>query len=153
MEKFPEYRKNDLYISSESYGGHYILELAKVIVEKDGKLNFKGFAVGNPYTDVYSGTPAMVDTLWGHQLLPLPVYAHYQETCRNSGKRDAAKCTALEYKLSSNYDGNLNPYALDYPVCVTDSLKKHGRAQRTWLLNYLFENYTNEDKKNLGNIS
>jgi len=39
--------------------------LAKQIVDSnaEGKnfvLNFKGFAVGNPYTDPYSGTPAMI---------------------------------------------------------------------------------------------
>ena len=38
--------------------------------------------------------------------------------------------------------GNLNPYALDYPVCTEDAatqrgLAKGGRSQRTWLLNHL----------------
>ena len=38
--------------------------------------------------------------------------------------------------------GNLNPYALDYPVCTEDSAKgrslaKHGRSQRTWLMNFI----------------
>lgn len=32
--------------------------------------------------------------------------------------------------------GNLNPYALDYPVCLEDSPRKSGRSQRTWLLNH-----------------
>ena len=156
LVKFPEYKNNSLYISSESYGGHYMPQLAKVIVDENSKglnnhLNFKGFAVGNPYTDKYSGTPAMVETLWGHQLLPAPAYLFYQQVCGSKSKVDAAKCTALEYKLCSNYDGNLNPYALDYPVCVGDSLKKKGRAQRTWLLNYLLDHHlTIDEKKQLG---
>jgi serine carboxypeptidase-like clade 2 len=67
--RFPEYSSNSLYISSESYGGHYMPTLAKQIVDSNAnsankKLNFKGFAVGNPYTDPYSGTPAMIDTYW-----------------------------------------------------------------------------------------
>ena len=35
--------------------------------------------------------------------------------------------------------GDLNPYALDYPVCVDDerTLAKKGRSQRTWLMNHL----------------
>jgi hypothetical protein len=32
--------------------------------------------------------------------------------------------------------GNLNPYALDYPVCLEDGPKKYGRGQRTWMLNH-----------------
>ena len=39
--------------------------------------------------------------------------------------------------------GNLNPYALDYPVCLEDSsraaLQRPGRTQRTWLLNFVLE--------------
>lgn len=40
--------------------------------------------------------------------------------------------------------GNLNPYALDYPVCTEDSAtqrgkSKFGRAQRTWFLNQQLE--------------
>jgi len=39
--------------------------------------------------------------------------------------------------------GDLNPYALDYPVCLEDSstnagrARKYGRGQRTWLLNHM----------------
>ena len=37
--------------------------------------------------------------------------------------------------------GDLNPYALDYPVCTEDASKrglaKGGRSQRTWLMNHL----------------
>ena len=29
-------------------------------------LNFKGFAVGNPYTDPYSGTPAMIEVTYDY---------------------------------------------------------------------------------------
>jgi serine carboxypeptidase-like clade II len=51
MDRFPEYRQNELYISSESYGGHYMPTLAKQIVDENSagerpRLNFKGFAVG-----------------------------------------------------------------------------------------------------------
>jgi len=49
LEKFPQYKGRDFYLISESYGGHYLPTLAKVIVENGG-VNFKGFAVGNPLT-------------------------------------------------------------------------------------------------------
>jgi len=64
LVRFPEYTGNSLYISSESYGGHYLPTWAKHIVQQNTILqktnitensypkilNFKGFAVGNPYT-------------------------------------------------------------------------------------------------------
>lgn len=39
--------------------------------------------------------------------------------------------------------GNLNPYALDYPVCLEDAstvagrARRNGRSQRTWLMNHM----------------
>ena len=157
MQRFPEYNSSDLYISSESYGGHYMPTLAKQIVDENsaaattGKpvLNFKGFAVGNPYTDPYSGTPAMFDTFWGHQLLPKPTYDAYQEKCVNSKKPNFKECVELQIEMNSIV-GNLNPYALDYPVCTTDSAARRGRAQRTWLLNQMLAKVAPLDRKRMG---
>lgn len=94
LKRFPEYEKNPLYISSESYGGHYLPTWAKKIVTENDKLknmssnssadngfprvlNFKGFAVGNPYTNLYSGTGAMLETFWGRQLIPKSLWDSY----------------------------------------------------------------------------
>lgn len=151
MKRFPEYSSNDLYISSESYGGHYMPTLAKEIVDQNtaGKyprLNFKGFAVGNPYTDVYSGTPAMIDTYWGHQLIAKPTYDEYQSKCVDGKVRHPRDCAQLEATMM-NQVGDLNAYALDYPICTTDSPSKKGRAQRTWLLNYLTGHHDKESRR------
>jgi serine carboxypeptidase-like clade II len=54
---YPDFAKNDFYISGESYAGHYIPELALKIFENTAKnpntaphSNMKGFLVGNPAT-------------------------------------------------------------------------------------------------------
>ena len=157
MVRFPEYSSNSLYISSESYGGHYMPTLAKQIVDENSAaattgnpvLNFKGFAVGNPYTDSYSGTPAMFDTFWGHQLLPKPTYDEYVSECVKAVRPNLKKCVQLQIDMN-NLVGNLNPYALDYPVCTTDSPARRGRAQRTWLLNQMLHKVAPEDRKLMG---
>ena len=141
MKRFPEYASNDLYISSESYGGHYMPTLAKEIVTQNANstnpaLNFKGFAVGNPYADVYSGTPAMIDTYWGHQMIPKPVYDEYAAKCVDSKVPHPKDCLNLEIEINTMV-GDINPYALDYPVCLEDSPARSGRAQRTWLFNHM----------------
>lgn len=55
--------RNDFHISSESYGGHYMPELAEEILKRNDQaridqsvpvINFAGFLVGNPYTDARS---------------------------------------------------------------------------------------------------
>lgn len=48
--KFPEYKKNEFYLTGESFAGHYVPELAQQILSYNEqstgfKINFKGFAV------------------------------------------------------------------------------------------------------------
>jgi carboxypeptidase C (cathepsin A) len=88
FNRFPQYRTNDLYVTSESYGGHYLPSLAKEIVDRNVEgnnpiLNFKGFAVGNPATTFYSAIPAGLDTYWGHQLISKPLWDRYSSDCVN----------------------------------------------------------------------
>eukprot|EP00597_Dinobryon_sp_UTEXLB2267_P017630 CAMPEP_0201114278 /NCGR_PEP_ID=MMETSP0812-20130820/78309_1 /ASSEMBLY_ACC=CAM_ASM_000668 /TAXON_ID=98059 /ORGANISM="Dinobryon sp., Strain UTEXLB2267" /LENGTH=479 /DNA_ID=CAMNT_0047377899 /DNA_START=9 /DNA_END=1448 /DNA_ORIENTATION=+ len=156
LTRFPDFKSNPLYITSESYGGHYMPTLAKQIVDSnaEGKnfvLNFKGFAVGNPYTDPYSGTPAMIDTYWGHQLIAKPIYDDYQAKCVNSIRKNVKDCISLEISIMNGV-GNLNPYALDYPVCVSSSSNmKTGYAQRLWLLHSKYSAYLSKDEiKSMG---
>ncbi|KAL3269548.1 hypothetical protein HHI36_008613 [Cryptolaemus montrouzieri] len=54
---FPELRKNEFFITGESYGGHYIPAISHTILRKnvdlpyDLKINLKGLAIGNGWTD------------------------------------------------------------------------------------------------------
>ena len=124
LKKFPEYSNSPLYITSESYGGHYMPTLADEIVnyneKNENKLNFKGFAVGNPYTDYYSGVGAEMETYWGKQLLPKPSWDKYVAggclDVKNQFNSSICSTYILDFMKKI---GNLNPYALDYPVCVT----------------------------------
>ena len=137
IRKFPEFAKSPLFITSESYGGHYMPTLANEIIEynekqTDKKLNFKGFAVGNPYTDYYSGIVAEMETYWGKQLLPKPLWDKYVNAgCLdivNQFNNSACTTSILEFTQKI---GNLNPYALDYPVCVS--------AQQVWMSDHIMK--------------
>jgi len=137
LQRFPEYANAPLYITSESYGGHYMPTLADEIVkynEQNGenKLNFKGFAVGNPYTDYYSGVGAEMETYWGKQLLPKPSWDKYVAggclDVKNQFNSSVCSTYILDFMKKI---GNLNPYALDYPVCVS--------AQQVWTTNMFYD--------------
>lgn len=73
-EKFPERMSNILYISSESYGGHYMPELSLKMLNSTDKFYiqhnlFRGILVGNPYVSFGSGEIAGANALWGLQLV------------------------------------------------------------------------------------
>ena len=138
LVKFPQYSKVPLFITSESYGGHYMPTLAYEIVKYNeqqdaNQLNFKGFAVGNPYTDYYSGVGAEMETYWGKQLLPKPSWDSYVKNgCLDVANQfNNSMCSTLILDFMKKI-GNLNPYALDYPVCVSQ--------QQIWTTNMLYEN-------------
>jgi hypothetical protein len=56
------------------------------------------------------------------------------EKCVKALRPNVKECIQLEVSLLNGV-GDLNPYALDYPVCTSDSPAKRGRAQRLWFLN------------------
>ena len=108
---------------------HYMPTLAVEIINfNDGlatensvdRINFHGFAVGNPYTDYYSGVGAEMETYWGKQLLPKPSWDVYVANgcLSTSGQLNNSVCSSLILDFMKKI-GNLNPYALDYPVCLS----------------------------------
>ena len=139
FDKFPHFNHTELYITSESYGGHYMPTWADAIINYNdaqefpqNRINFKGFAVGNPYTDYYSGVGAQMETYWGKQLLPKPLWDNYIENgCTDPVQLfNNSACSLLLLDFNKKI-GNLNPYALDYPVCLT--------SQQRTIHQFLFE--------------
>jgi len=62
--KFPEFSKNDFFITGESYAGVYIPTLSKELLDHaSSKVNLKGVAVGDPCTDSDAQADSM-DSLW-----------------------------------------------------------------------------------------
>ena len=125
LYKFPHFNNSELVITSESYGGHYMPTLANEIINYNdatdvNRLNFVGFAVGNPYTDYYSGVGAEMETYWGKQLLPKPSWDKYVANgCLNVEQQlNNSVCSYFIFDFMKKV-GNLNPYALDYPVCLS----------------------------------
>ena len=147
LERFPQFRSNPLYVTSESYGGHYMPTVSKEIVDRnkaglDKAINFQGFFLGNPATTFQSTTPASLETFWGHQLVSKPLWDQYTDNCITPIIKNVSICSEL-FTLMYVENRGLNPYALDYPVCTEDGksnagkAKKNGRAQRTWLMNHI----------------
>jgi carboxypeptidase C (cathepsin A) len=122
LKRFPEVQENEFYISSESYGGHYMPQLAKEIVDHndDGAINFKGLAVGNPYTNAFQNTVAQYTAYYHRGVVPAPIFNEWEASCTQEQQANTTKCVVLEGKMMRKMGHSINPYALDYPVCAAD---------------------------------
>jgi cathepsin A (carboxypeptidase C) len=122
FQKYPQFMKNEFYISGESYGGHYVPSLALRIhqgnANKEGQLiNLKGIFVGNGCTsddtDANSIPPFMVQ----HSLIPVSMYDQGVKDCNGDFYKNQQehKCASFLTQIWNKLDG-INPYYL-YDSC------------------------------------
>lgn len=98
--KFPQYKDRDLYITGESYAGHYVPQLAQLLIEfnKKGKLfNLKGIALGNPVLEFATDFNSRAEFFWSHGLISDSTYRIFTSVCNYS-----------RY-VSEYYRGSLSP--------------------------------------------
>jgi carboxypeptidase C (cathepsin A) len=127
FKRFPERIDNPFYIASESYGGHYIPQLALYILDHDtsGKINFQGFILGNPYVDPFTNAITEMNGYYMHGLLDKPSYDHFMNRCNDRTALISDECKSMAKQMLQKFEdhggphqlGGINPYALDYPVC------------------------------------
>lgn len=118
---FSNYQSNDFYITSESYGGHYMPTLGQAIVEGNNnngnpQINLIGIFVGNPFTNEAENRRGAYDTYYGKQMVSYPAWNEWYTDCKD-GDETSARCLALEGNINAQLGGDVDPYALDYPVC------------------------------------
>ncbi len=60
--KFPQFKSRSLYITGESYAGHYIPAISDFIIKNpDEDIKLKGVAIGNGWVDPYEQYPAYAE--------------------------------------------------------------------------------------------
>ncbi|GER43898.1 serine carboxypeptidase-like protein [Striga asiatica] len=75
FQRFPQYKSHDFYIAGESYGGHYVPQLANLVVEKnkialkDHLINIKGILIGNAELDDETDQKGMIEYAWDHAVI------------------------------------------------------------------------------------
>ncbi|XP_030913898.1 lysosomal protective protein [Geospiza fortis] len=85
LRLFPEYSKNDLFLTGESYGGVYIPTLAEWVMQ-DPSLNLKGIAVGNGLSSYEINDNSLVYFAYYHGLLGTELWKDLQAYCCSEGK-------------------------------------------------------------------
>jgi len=130
FKKFSQYYDQDFYISSESYGGHYMPTLAQKIKQKNDLTNFRGIFLGNPLTYMQYRNYGQYGTAWGHQLFPAPLWRDYKAANCFTSFPPSDACNKVTAKMDVMMAG-FDPYALDYDKCASDAAV--GRHER-WVL-------------------
>ncbi|KAJ9146171.1 hypothetical protein P3X46_028475 [Hevea brasiliensis] len=73
-EKFSEFKSRELFLTGESYAGHYIPQLAEVLLDHNArstgfKFNIKGVAIDNPLVRLDQDVPATYELFWSHGMI------------------------------------------------------------------------------------
>ncbi|KAG8196084.1 hypothetical protein JTE90_007824 [Oedothorax gibbosus] len=132
FQKFPQFKKNDFYITGESYGGIYIPTLSVRVLTGPAKINFKGFAIGNGYLDVANMTSSIVFFAYYHGLIGIKLWNTLSQYCCNGiatpqtcnfANPDSSDCSNAVSQVQDIINGGgLNVYNL-YADCAHSSEK------------------------------
>ncbi|EMS58878.1 Serine carboxypeptidase-like 34 [Triticum urartu] len=140
FQRFPQQKMKEFYIAGESYAGHYVPQLANVIVEENKKaskenyINFKGILIGNAYMDGDTDLQGIVDSAWHHAIISDTLYSAFLKSCDFSMEILSPECDAalseffLLYKLIDVYS-LYTPYCdLGYPALNASSSANIGQT-------------------------
>uniref|UniRef100_A0A674B6X8 Carboxypeptidase n=1 Tax=Salmo trutta TaxID=8032 RepID=A0A674B6X8_SALTR len=120
FKAFPEYIKNEFFLTGESYGGIYIPTLAERVME-DASMNLQGIAVGNGMSSYEMNDNSLVYFAYYHGLLGTRLWGDLQAYCCDGGKCDFynnhnPNCSSnLNEVQDVVYNSGLNIYNLYAP--------------------------------------
>eukprot|EP00753_Platysulcus_tardus_P005489 PLAT13398.1.p1 GENE.PLAT13398.1~~PLAT13398.1.p1 ORF type:complete len:472 (+),score=185.70 PLAT13398.1:38-1417(+) len=79
---FPKLADNALWITGESYAGHYVPQMAYALL--DSGVNLAGTATGNPSWDFHPEANSYLTFMAQHQLVSQAQYAHAHDVCNGT---------------------------------------------------------------------
>ncbi|KAK6160532.1 hypothetical protein DH2020_003913 [Rehmannia glutinosa] len=132
FRRFPQYKSHNLYIAGESYAGHYVPQLAEVVIDKnkialdDDYINLKGIMIGNAVLDDETDQKGLIDYAWDHAVISDALYDEIKRNCNFSNANLTDDCNnALNtyfkvYKI-------IDMYSLYAPLCVDTNLTTHSK--------------------------
>ncbi|XP_056866412.1 serine carboxypeptidase-like 27 isoform X1 [Raphanus sativus] len=139
FERFPQYKHRDFYIVGESYAGHFVPQLSKLVHErnkgfKNPAINLKGFMVGNAVTDDYHDYIGTFEYWWNHGLISDSTYHQLKTACYSvSSQHPSLQC--MEALRSAELEqGNIDPYSIFTKPCNnTVQLKSFLKGRYPWM--------------------
>ncbi|GLT88075.1 hypothetical protein SLE2022_061160 [Rubroshorea leprosula] len=127
--KFPEYKGRDLFITGESYGGHYVPQLAELIIQSKIKFNLKGIAIGNPLLEFNNDLNSRAEFLWSHGLISDATFEIFTSVCNFSQYRRESfsgsltpVCSGVMNQVSKEISKFIDVYDVTLDVCLSSVL-------------------------------
>ncbi|KAG7028428.1 Serine carboxypeptidase-like 45, partial [Cucurbita argyrosperma subsp. argyrosperma] len=128
LDKFPEYKTRDLYITGESYAGHYVPQLASLILKSKLNIKLKAIAIGNPLLEFNTDFNSRGTYLWSHGVISDHAYKLLNTVCSISqmtresivkGNDISAACSEIDDLVSQQISDFINVYSINVDVCLT----------------------------------
>ncbi|KAK4859214.1 hypothetical protein QYF36_001530 [Acer negundo] len=113
LERFPEYKTREFFIAGESYAGHYIPQLAQVILHNDKYVNRTAINL--------RGIAGTVDFYWTHALMPDEIYHGLASNCDFTILNTSDKVCLDFVNQATNAVGNIYSYDIYAPLCNSSS--------------------------------
>ncbi|XP_021892585.1 serine carboxypeptidase-like 40 [Carica papaya] len=123
LERFPQYKSRDFYITGESYAGHYVPQLAYTILLNNKNanqtlINLKGIAIGNAWIDDTTSLLGVYDYIWSHALNSDETHRGILLNCDFLTWNISDKCFQFLYQ-SDIEEGNIDYYNIYAPLCLS----------------------------------
>lgn len=132
--KFPQYRNRSLFLTGESYAGHYVPQLAKLMMDFNKKhklFNLKGVALGNPVLEFTTDFNSRAEYFWSHGLISDITYKMFTSVCNYSRYvseyyRDAVSpaCSRVMSQVSRETSKFVDKYDVTLDVCISSVMSQ-----------------------------
>ncbi|NP_001183841.1 Serine carboxypeptidase-like 42-like precursor [Zea mays] len=141
--KFPEYRSRALFLTGESYAGHYIPQIADVLVthnerSKGLKFNIKGVAIGNPLLKLDRDVPATYEYFWSHGMISDETFLAISHSCdfedytfnNDSPHNESKPCNDAIAEANAVVGDYVNNYDVILDVCYPSIVMQELRLRQ-----------------------
>ncbi|KAL8230894.1 hypothetical protein R6Q57_000672 [Mikania cordata] len=127
LNRFPQYKTRDFFITGESYAGHYVPQLASLILSENKKrnktvINLKGIAIGNAWIDDNTSTEGIYDYYWTHALNSDETNAGINKYCDYISGNFSDTCEEYQSQGDNEY-GEIDIYNIYAPLCDVSAQK------------------------------
>ncbi|KAL6294150.1 hypothetical protein ACE6H2_002292 [Prunus campanulata] len=127
FEKFPQYKNRSLFITGESYAGHYVPQLAELMLQyKEYQFNLKGIALGNPVLEYTTDFNSRAEFFWSHGLISDSTYKMFTSVCNYSRYvseyyRGSVSpiCSRVMSQVSRETSKFVDKYDVTLDVCIS----------------------------------